>query len=266
MSFAGPVLLIAFVGPLILGANPDDFVAAPFATPRSGLLLGSDALGRDVLARSVWGGWDLILLALAATVTGVTLGAAVGVTAAYLRGWRDNLIMRTVDIMLAFPQIVFALLLVSVLGSSKWLLVLAVAISNLPGTARVLRATALDIVERDFVLAARSTKASAAHILFREVLPNSLTPLMVEFGLKMTYSIVIMAGLSFLGFGLPPNEPNWGVMVNENLIGVTQNPWAIILPCTLLGLLSVGINTLTDAVANAAFSQAGRSNVVAGRR
>lgn len=266
LCFLGPVLLLSFVGPFVVRTDPNAFVSTPFGGPTGGLIFGADALGRDVFARCVWGGWELILLAAAATTFGVVAGAVVGITAAYLRGWRDNLIMRIVDIMLAFPQIVFALLLVSVLGSSKWLLVLAVGIANLPGTARVLRSTALDVVERDFVLAARSTKASTARILFREVLPNSLTPLMVEAGLKMTYAIVIMAGLSFLGFGLPPNEPNWGVMVNENLVGVIQNPWAIIVPCTLLGLLSVGVNTLTDAISNAALTAAGASNVILGKR
>ena len=138
--------------------------------------------------------------------------------------------MRTVDVVLAFPQLVFALLLVSILGPKIWLIVLAVAISHAPQVARVTRAAALDICERDYVRAAQIIGMPARQVMRREVLPNLISVLMVELGLRLTYSILVIAGLSFLGFGLQPPAPSWGYMINENRIGLIANPWGVLAP------------------------------------
>jgi peptide/nickel transport system permease protein len=246
------VVLIAAVGPFVAPYSSTNFVTSSFATPTGQFLLGGDDLGRDVLSRVLDGGWQLLLMAVTATAFGIIVGAAAGMSAAYLRGRSDGLIMRTVDVILAFPQLVFALLLVSIIGPKLWLIVIAVGLSHAPAVARVLRSATLDISERDYVKSAELQGIRPARIMGREILPNLISPLMVETGLRLTYSIVIMAGLSFLGFGQQPPAPNWGTMINENRIGLTVNPWAVIVPAALIAVLTIGTNTFTDAIARVA--------------
>ena len=160
--------------------------------------------------------------------------------------------MRTVDVILAFPQLVFALLLLSILGARLWLIVLAVGLTHAPAVARVLRAATLDISERDFVKVAELQGVRPAAVMAKEILPSLSTPLMVETGLRLTYSIIVMAGLSFLGFGQPPPAPSWGTMINENRAGLALNPWAVIIPALVIALLTIGTNLLTDAVGRVA--------------
>jgi peptide/nickel transport system permease protein len=249
LALAGLVVLIAVVGPSLSVKSPYALVTLPFAKPSSQFPLGGDYLGRDVLARVLNGGWQLLIMAVAATAIGVVIGAAAGMSAAYLRGKSDGFIMRTVDVILAFPQLVFALLLVSLLGPRLWLIVVAVGLSHAPQVARVIRAATLDISERDYVKVAELQGMRSSTVMRREILPNLISPLMVESGLRLTYSIVIMAGLSFLGFGQQPPAANWGLMINENRAGLPLNPWAVIVPAALIAVLTIGTNTLTDAVA-----------------
>ena len=256
------VVLIAAIGPFVAPYSPTNFVTQPFAQPSSAHLLGGDVLSSDVLSRLLDGGWELLLMALAATAFGISVGAIAGISAAYLRGGTDEMIMRTVDIILAFPTMVFALLLVSVVGPKIWLIVLAVGFSHAPQVARVLRSATLDVSERDFVKTIELDGVSPARIMHREILRNLSAPLMVEAGLRLTYSIVIIAGLSFLGFGIPPPTPNWGQMVSENEVGISLNVWGVAAPCVLIALLTVGMNTFTDAVARVTIGIEGRDNVV----
>jgi peptide/nickel transport system permease protein len=249
LAIGGAVILLAAIGPSVAPHSATAFVTLPFSSPSASLPLGGDVLGRDVLSRTLNGGWQLLLMAAAATALGVIAGTACGVTAAYVGGWADHALMRTVDIVLAFPPLVFALLLVSVLGPKVWLIVLAVGISHTPQVARVTRAAGLDICERDFVKAAQILGIPGRKVLSREVLPSLTSVLMVEVGLRLTYSILIIAGLSFLGFGLQPPSPNWGQMINENRVGLATNPWGVLAPTILIALLTIGINTFTDAVA-----------------
>jgi peptide/nickel transport system permease protein len=239
---------VAVIGPAISPHSPDALVTLTYARPSGRFPLGGDFLGRDVLSRVLGGGW-LLLLAAAATVIGVAAGAAAGIAAAYLCGAPDGIIMRTVDVILAFPQLVFALLLLSVLGPKLWLIALAVGLSHAPAVARVIRSATLDVAERDYVKVAELQGMRPAKVMAKEILPNLITPLMVEAGLRLTYSIVIIAGLAFLGFGQPPPTASWGTMINENRIGLPLNPWAVIAPAVLIALLTIGTNTFTDAVA-----------------
>ena len=252
LTISGFVVLLAIVGPFIAPHDPTVSVGQTFGPPGSGNgLLGGDVLGRDVLSRVLAGGWLLLAVAVAATALGVILGVMLGVTAAYAGRWKDGLIMRVVDIFLAFPQLVFALLLVSVAGTHIWLLILAVGLSHAPQVARVVRSAALDVCERDYVKAVELYDTPPLRVMMGEVLPNILSVVMVEFGLRFTYSILIIAGMSFLGFGLQPPTPNWGLMINENRIGLVVNPWAVIVPAALIAVLTVGLNTFTDAIARA---------------
>jgi peptide/nickel transport system permease protein len=246
------VVLVAVIGPFVAPNAPDALVTLPYGKLSGQFLLGGDALGRDVLSRVLGGGWVLLIMAVGATALGVVGGAAAGVSAAYLRGISDGIIMRAVDVILSFPQLVFALLLLSLLGPKLWLITIAVGVSHAPQVARVLRSATLDLSERDFVKAAELQGMRPARIAWKEILPNLVSPLMVEAGLRLTYSIVIIAGLAFLGFGQPPPATNWGTMINENRDGLTLNPWAVVVPALLIAVLTIGTNTFTDAFARVA--------------
>jgi peptide/nickel transport system permease protein len=190
-------------------------------------------------------------MATVATCLGVAIGTAIGVLAALDGGRVDAVLMRGVDTFLAFPQLVLALLFVSIIGPKVWLIVLAVVIGHAPQTARVMRSAALDVCERDFVKAVESIGIPRRQVITSEILPNLMSPLMVELGLRLTYSVIIIAGLSFLGFGLQPPNPNWATMINENRPGITSNPWGVAAPLIMIALLTVGINLVTDAIARA---------------
>jgi peptide/nickel transport system permease protein len=252
LALAVAVALIAFAGPFLAPHSPTAFVALPYAGPSAKALFGADYLGRDVLSRFLCGGYTILLLAVAATIIGLAGGIAIGLFTAYARGLADEVLMRLMDVLLAFPQIVFVLLLVSAFGPRLWLIVLTVGLSHLPRVARVTRGAALDVVERDFVRSAEALGEARWRILLGEVLPNISSPLLVEFGLRLTYSIGLIAGVSFLGFGLQPPAADWGLMINENRIGLTLQPWPVVLPVLAIGVLTVGMNLVTDGIARAA--------------
>jgi peptide/nickel transport system permease protein len=243
------VVGIAFLGPLY-PTSPTESTLLPFAPAGGGNgLLGADVLGRDVLARVLHGGDRLMLLAIASTVLAVGVGTLAGVAAAYRGGFINGLIMRSADVMLAIPQLVFVLLLLSVIGPKTWLVIAAVGLTQAPQVARVLHGAAQDVSERDYVKAVAAWGVPPRVVIRRHVIPSLITPIMVESGLRLSFSIVLIAGLSFLGLGPPPPEPDWGVMINENRIGLGTNPWCVLAPAILLALLAIGVNTFTDAIA-----------------
>lgn len=247
------MVVIALAGPLIAPHSPYVSVAAPNSPAgQHGLLFGSDAIGRDVWSRFLNGGRSVLGMSVAATVLGVGLGTVLGLTAAYLGGVADEVIMRIADVFMAFPAIVLALLVVSALGAQAVLIIIVVGISHAPRTARVIRGAAQQVVERDFVKAAEAVGEPRTRILFGELLPNVVSPLLVEAGLRLTYSIGLIAGLNFIGDGLQPPTPDWGVMINENRLAVTVQPWGVLLPVLAIALLTVGTNLLSDAFARAA--------------
>jgi peptide/nickel transport system permease protein len=246
------LVLVAVLGPLIAPHSPTAFVAAPNSQPGPHLLFGADSLGRDVWSRFLHGGLSVLGLSLAATLVGVGVGLVVGLTAAYSGGVFDEVLMRIADVFMAFPQIVLALLLVTAFGPKVWLIVLTVGISHAPRVARVIRGAAVQVVERDFVKAAEAVGEPRRRIIFGELLPNVTSPLLVELGLRLTYSIGLIAGINFLGLGLQPPTSDWGLMVNENRLALTFQPWGVLLPILAIALLTIGTNLLTDAFARAA--------------
>ncbi len=251
LVLSGAVVLTALLGPLVAPHSPTDFVGTPFSATAPGAPFGTDNLGRDVLSRFLHGGLTLLVLASLATLLGVGLGAAIGIVAGYRRGWRDEVLMRTGDIVLAFPQVVIALLFLSILGPRLWLLVAVVGGSHTPRVARVIRDATLGVVERDFVKAAEAIGVRRWRIMVGEILPNVTSALMVELGLRLTYSIGLVAALSFLGLGLQPPTADWGLMINENRVALTVQPWAVALPAIAIGVLTVGTNLITDGLARA---------------
>ncbi|OLM14387.1 Oligopeptide transport system permease protein OppC [Pseudonocardia sp. Ae717_Ps2] len=242
-------LLGPLVGPLLTGYGVDDFAGRPF---RAEGIAGTDDLGRDVFTRFLAGGGPVLLYALAATAIGVVGGTALGMLAGYsgTTGSRlDTLIMRGGDVLLSFPQLVLALLAVAVLGSSGWLLVLVIGITHVPRVARVARQATLSVAGQDYVQAARMYGMPRRRILATEVLPNITGPLMVELGLRLTYSIGYVASLSFLGLGVQPPASDWGLQINENRIALIVTPWGVLLPVLAIAVLTVGTNMITDALA-----------------
>jgi peptide/nickel transport system permease protein len=247
------VLLVgcALIGPFFAPYSPTEFVGAPYEKPSADSPLGTDNLGRDVLSRFLWGGRSILALAVLSTVLGVVLGVAVGLVAAYARNAVDDLLMRAMDVILAFPQIVLALVAVATVGPKLWLLVLVVGFTTAPRVARVVRGAALDVVERDFVRAAEGIGVPRRKILFGEVLPNVTSPLVVETSLRLTFSIALISALSFLGFGLQPPAADWGLMINENRLGLEIQPWGVVMPVIAIGLLTIGTSLVGDGFSRA---------------
>jgi peptide/nickel transport system permease protein len=241
----------ALIGPVFAPHDPAAFAGAPFAKPNGSTLLGTDNLGRDVLSRFLWGGRSILGLSAAATVIGLVLGVSIGLVAAYSRGLLDDSLMRVMDVILAFPSIVLALVAVSTVGPKLWLIVLVVGFTTMPRVARVTRGASAEVVERDFVQSAEALGEPRAKLLLGEILPNITSTLMVEASLRLTYAIGLIAGLSFLGFGEQPPAADWGLMINENRQGLTVQPWGVLMPVIAIALLTVGTSLIGDGLARA---------------
>jgi peptide/nickel transport system permease protein len=246
------LVAIASFGPYVAPHSPTAFVGPPFSSPSSSARLGADYLGQDVLSRFLWGGRGILAMAALATAFGLVFGSLVGLLAAYSRNWLDDVLMRAMDVILAFPQIMLALVAIATVGPKAWLIVLAVGLTTLPRVARVTRGAAQPIVQRDFVASAEALGVPRIRILGRELLPNILSPLMVEMSLRLTYSIGLIAGLAFLGFATSTNGANWGTMINQNRIAVQAQPWGVVLPVIAIALLTVGTGLVGDGISRAA--------------
>lgn len=251
LFLTGLVLLVAVVGPYVAPKSPSEFYARSGAAPSAQLRFGADNLGRDVLSRFLHGGRALLLLAALATLLGIVVGTLIGMQAGYSRGWLDEVLMRGNDVVLALPQLVFALLCMTLIGPKKWLLVVAIGVTHAPRVARVVRAATVDVAQRDFVKAVEVLGVRKRRILVSEILPNITGPLMVELGLRYTYSIGLVASLSFLGLGIQPPTADWGLMINENRPFLPVQPWAVALPIVAIGVITVGTNLIADGFAQA---------------
>lgn len=253
LVLTGAVLVVAvlgpWLGPLLTGHEVGEFTGKPFTDTGE---LGTDNLGRDVLTRFLAGGDMLLLYAVLATALGVVLGTALGMLAGYRGGVLDTVIMRGNDVLLSFPQLVFALLAIAMLGPQGWLLVVVIGITHAPRVARVARQATASVAGHDFVRAAEMYAMPRWRVLLQEILPNITGPLMVELGLRLTYSIGYVASLSFLGLGIQPPTADWGLMINENRIALVVQPWGVLLPVLAIAVLTVGTNLITDSLASAA--------------
>jgi peptide/nickel transport system ATP-binding protein len=259
LTIVALVIAIAALGPMVAPYSPTAFFTSPFAKPSGEHWVGTDYLGRDVLSRVLHGGSVLLIMAALSTVVALILGSACGIAAGYLGGRVDAAVMRCVDIVLVFPNIVLVLMLISMIGPELWLIVLAVGFTFAPGFARVLRASTLDVAERGFVEHAVLQGIGSLSVMRREIFPNLVSPLMVQTGLSLTYSIMLITALDFIGFGQAPPAPSWGAIINENRLGLQINPWAVVVPAALIALLTVGTNVFTDAVASVALRRDRRS-------
>jgi ABC-type dipeptide/oligopeptide/nickel transport system permease subunit len=240
------VLLVAFVGPLIAPHNPNIPLGAPGAGPSGGSPLGLDQLGRDVLSRLLHGGATVVGLGAAATLAAYIIGLAVGLVAGYTRSVLDPLLMRSVDILLAFPALLVLLLLVAGLGSSVPVLLLGVVLIQIPGIARLIRTATLEVATRGYVEAAIARGDRAPRILVREILPNIAQSVLADCGVRFGWSIILIASLNFLGLGLQPPTSDWGLMVAENRPYIATNLWSVLAPAIMLMLLTVSVNLIAD--------------------
>ena len=245
------VVALALIGPFVAPHARTDFVGVPYAGPSKGALLGADYLGFDVLTQVLYGGRSILWMAVTAISLGVAVGVGLGMLAGYSRGLLDDAIMRTLDLQHAFPGIVFVLLFVSMLGPHLWLIVLLVALSNVPGVARVTRGITVEVATRDFVKAAQVLGVSRRRILVREILPNLMTPLLVEYTLRLTWAIAAIAAISFLGFGVQPPDTDWGLMINQNRNGLTIQPWAVVVPILCIAAFTIGTNSIGEGMSRA---------------
>ena len=253
LGLGAVVLLIglALIGPLFAPHSATGFVGAPFSGPSSSAPFGTDTLGRDVLSRFLDGGRTILAIAFAGTALGIAAGTALGLVCGYSRRVVDDIAMRLVDLLMAFPGIVLALLLLTIGGTQARVLIGVVALSFMPHTSRVVRSSTMQLRDSDFVLYAQSTGTPTRRILFQEILPNIAGPLTVEFGLRLTQSIGTIAGLDYLGLGAQPPTADWGLMVQENQSGLMSAPWSVLLPIIAIAALAIGVNLVTDGIAQA---------------
>jgi len=249
------VVLVAILGPLLAPHGESEVVGSPFTSQG---VFGTDYLGQDVLSRLMHGGRLILVIAVLATLMGMVLGILIGVVAAYAGGWWDEVIMRLNDVTLAFPQILLSLVVLTAVNQPKaWTIIVLVGISHAPRVARVARGVALGIVSRDFVYAAEALGEKRSRVILAEVLPNMNAPLLAEAGLRLTFSISLVAALGFLGFSTDPGAANWGQMIRENLLAMSTQSWAVLTPVFIIGLFTVGTNLMADGIAQ--LSQRGDS-------
>jgi peptide/nickel transport system permease protein len=252
VALVGLIVLVAIVGPYLAPYGPSTPVGAPNSNPGGKAVLGTDYLGQDVLSRVLYGGRSILVMAVIATAIGLVAGAAIGLAAAYSRNALDDTLMRGMDVIMALPQIMLALVAVAIIGPHAWVIVAAIALTTAPRIARVARGAAQPIVERDFIAASEAMGVPRWRIISGELLPNCLGPLMVEASLRLTYSVAVIAALAFLGLSPNPNGANWGTMINQNEIVLAVQPWGALAPIIAIALLTMGTGLIGDGIARTA--------------
>ena len=219
--------------------------------PSMQFLFGTDQFGRDVMSRVMSGSTSLVLVAGSGTLLGIASGAIVGMGSGYIGKTFDDVVMRVMDGLMSFPSLLMALLVISTLGPNVLYLVATIGIVTTPGVARVMRSATLSLKEQEFVQSARLRGEWAPYIVFREILPNTLPILGVELSVRLSYSILIVASLGFLGLGVAPPSPDWGIMISQSRPFIGTAPWVALAPATAVASLVVGVNLLTDGIRQA---------------
>jgi peptide/nickel transport system permease protein len=217
--------------------------------PSGDFWFGTDRLGRDVFARVITGARDILTVAPLATLLGTVLGTALGMVMGYFRGLVDDLLMRILDALLAVPLVILSLLVLVALGPSNVTVILVIGIVFTPLVARTVRAAVLSERQLEYVQAARLRNERAPYIMFAEILPNVLPPIIVEFTVRLGYAVFTIAALSFLGFGIQPPAPDWGLQIYENYGFLSANIWwPVLFPAMAIASLVVAVNLITDGL------------------
>jgi peptide/nickel transport system permease protein len=243
------ILFVALLGFLFAPHSPTELVGLPLQKPSAAHWLGTDALGRDVLSRYLDGGRTLVVVAFVATALAYLAGVSFGMAAGYRRNVFDTLSVGLVDLLLSFPPIVFVLLLVAATGSHLSLVVVAIAATHAPRIFRIVRAVTMELSTQEFIEAAVARGERLRTILRRDVLPNILTPVLADFGLRLTGSVILFSSISYLGLGQPPPTPEWALMISENRSGLLTQPWVVVVPAATIALLTIGVNLVADGIA-----------------
>ncbi len=219
--------------------------------PSEAFWFGTDHMGRDLFSRTLMGGREAITVTLLGTLLAVGWGGLVGMTLGFVGGRVDAWLMRVIDALLAIPWLLFLLLVIALVGQQTWTLVLTLGFFFGIAVVRVVRGATLEYVPRDFVLAARTRGESRLTIVVRELLPNVLDALLVEAAMRWAWMLLAFSSLSFLGFGVVPPTPDWGLMIADSRGMISIAPWAVIFPALALSTLIISINLTADALAKA---------------
>ena len=251
VMFLAVLMLLAFLARWIL---PFDALAQDFSATLQGPSrvhwFGTDELGRDLLARVVYGARTSLLTAAGAVAIAAFIGVPIGLVAGFFGGWRDAVLMRIVDVLLSLPGILLAMALIAVLGRSQTAALVAVGITGIPSFARITRAQVLSLRKRDFVTAVEALGGSSGYNMFRTVLPNSWSPILVQVVILSSVAILIEASLAFLGVGLPPPTPSWGEMLRTGKSFLHDAPTYAVFPGLVLTLTILSLDTLGRTLAS----------------
>ena len=244
LIFAGAAMFAPWVAPY----GPDEIVGDVWEPISSQFWLGTDQIGRDLLTRLIYGAQNTFFVAGAATLLAFSMGSFLGFLAAVQGGWIDQVLSRFNDMMMAIPTLIFALVVLSVLPTNMITLILVMGILDSTRVFRLSRAVAVDIAVLDFVEAAKLRGEKTLWIIFREILPNALTPLFAEFGLRFAFAVLFLSTLSFLGLGIQPPEADWGSIVKENKDGIVFGIPAALIPAAAIAILTISINLVVDSI------------------
>ena len=241
-------IFIAIAAPLIAPYSPTEIQGSRLQAPSLDHWLGTDHLGRDVLSRLFWGTQVILFLAPTSVLLGILIGAPLGLISGYVGGRLDAVIMRGVDILLSFPTLLIYILIITSIGSSVIIVVIAIALGSVPPITRIVRSLTLDERTKDYVNAARLRGERRRYILLREILPNVSGPIIVDSCIRVGYAIMAIGSLGFLGLGIPPPTPEWGGMINEGRKWIFSMPWTVVAPAAALSSVVIGLNLLADGI------------------
>ncbi len=243
-------VLAAVFAPLIAPYGMSEIVGDVWEPMSSEHLLGTDNLGRDLLTRMIYGARTTLTIAALATLVSFTLGSFLGMFAAVIGGWSDQLLSRSVDLLMSIPTLIFALVVLSVLPANIVTLIFVMGILDATRVFRLSRAVAVDVNVMDFVEAAKLRGEGRIWIITREILPNALSTLVAELGLRFIFAVLFLSALSFLGLGIQPPEADWGGMVKENKDGIIFGIPAALIPAGAIAVLAISINLIADWILN----------------
>ena len=224
-----------------------------FESPSLNHLFGTDHNGRDVLSRVIAGARSIVFISVIGTAMGIFFGTMIGITSGYLGGWFDQIAMRSMDFLLSFPSLLLALLLITIglqrtALDESWLIIAVIGIAFTPNNSRVIRSAALTIKPLEFVQNARLRGEPLYHIVLKEILPNIIPVIGVETSLRLSFALLLTASLGFLGLGVQPPQPDWGLMVNESRTHLSLAPWDSLAPAFAMGTLVIGVNLFADGI------------------
>lgn len=244
-------VLLALLGPPLAPYDAYSFIGDSLAPPSDQFWLGTDQFGRDVLSRIIVGTRSILTMASLSTLVALVAGALLGLISGYMGGLLDEVIMRLLDGIMAIPALLTALLILAVLGPSTVNVILAIGVVFVPVIARLVRSAVLSQVNLEYIEAARVRGESAFYIMLREILPNISGPIAVEASIRFSFAILSASSLGFLGMGVQPPTPDWGLMVSEGRNFITRAPWMVLFPSAAIAALVVGVNLLTDGLREA---------------